>query len=71
MPLLLRGVVRPDAPLTADSALTLRGCHVRVCGVRCEQLVSPFGNGVAPDTFARIAPDFYARAPLPTGVVTR
>jgi hypothetical protein len=52
-----------------DDVVVLRGCHVRVCGVRCEQLVSPFGNGVAPDTFARIAPDIYER--MPPNVLTR
>lgn len=67
--LLLRGYVRAGTVVSADDALVVRGLHVRVCGVRCEQLVSPFGNGVAPETFARIAPDIYERAP--PGLVSR
>ena len=67
--ILLRGVVQPDGVVQSDSVLYVRGCHVRVCGVRCEQIVSPFGNGVGPEIFARIAPDIYDHAT--PGIITR
>jgi hypothetical protein len=66
VPVLLRGVVGPHCPATW---LVLRGCHIRLAGVRCEHVVSPFGNGISLRTFANIPSDIYDRSP--PGVVTR
>ena len=66
-PVVLRGTVAPGCE--RGGWLVVRGCHMRVAGVRCEHVVSPFGNGVSARTFAAIAPDIYQRSPV--GVITR
>jgi hypothetical protein len=51
------GALPPDA-----SMLFVRGVHISMCGITSEHVVSPWGNGVPPETFVRIEKDVYSRA---------